>query len=233
MKKIFLFAFLFLNLSIVQADPMQDLYIEIMPEKLRLDYPSETYKSFKVHLLDTYKKFPKFASILNQDLAPVIGVKTVTGKMTYVSIFPKTYKYDLSFENGEFIFKVRINLKKPTASDFVYFTDMVKQAEQQWNAYRIGMDFSYRFQFDIESDVKKAHYSVNVLDSTRGPYDVNWSRQWDGPSVAHEIGHMMGLGDEYQTLTSKTDCLPESLMCDSDGDIMKHHYYFILRRLLK
>lgn len=232
MNKLFVLAFLFLNLSIAQADATQDLYIELMPEQLRLAYPNETYKSFKVHLLDTYKKFPKLTDILNQNIISFSGVKTVTGKITYVSIFPKTYKYDLVFENGEFIFKVRIHLKKPTADDILHFTDMVKQAEQQWNDSRIGMDFSYRFQFDIEPDVKKSHYSVNILDSTRGPYDTNWSRGWDGPSIAHEIGHMMGLGDEYQTLTSKTDCLPTSMMCDSDGDIMIHHYYFILRRLL-
>ena len=64
MKKIFLFAFLFLNVSLAQADATQDLYIEIMPEQLRLDYPKKTYKSFKVHLLDTYKNFPKFADIM-------------------------------------------------------------------------------------------------------------------------------------------------------------------------
>lgn len=232
MNKLFVLLFLFLNLGIAKADATNDLYIELMPEQFRIAYPKQTYKSFKVHLLDTYKKFPKFTDILNQNIAPFTGVKTVVGKITYVSIFPKTYKYDVAFENGEFVFKVRINLKKPTPNDIIYFTDTVKQAEQQWNNYRVGMDFSYRFQFDIEPDVKKAHYSVNILDSTRGPYDTNWSRKWDGPSLAHEIGHMMGLGDEYQTLTSETDCLPESLMCDSDGDIMKHHYYFILRRLL-
>ena len=232
MKKIFLFVFVFLSLGLAQADKINDLYVEIMPEELRQNQPAETYKSFKVHLLDTQKKFPPFKDIILENLTPFFGVKAVIGKITYVNIFPKTYKYDVVFENREFVFKVRIHLKKPTASDIFYFTEMVKRAEQQWNNDRIGMDFSYRFQFDIESEVQRAHYSVNVLDSTRGPYDTNWSRNWDSPSIAHEIGHMMGLGDEYQTLTSKSDCLPMSIMCDSDGDLMKHHYYFILRRLL-
>ncbi len=233
MNKFFLLVFLLLNISVAEADPIKDLYIEIMPEKLRLDYPNETYKSFKVHLLDSYKKFPPFANILNQNIIPYSGTKKITGNIKYVLIFPKTYKYDVAFENGEYVFKVRVHLKKPTANDVVYFTELMKQAEKEWNDYRIGMDFSYRFQFDIETNVKNAHYSVNILNSTRGPYDTNWGRDWDGPTVAHEVGHMMGLGDEYETLSSTMDCVPESKMCDQDGYLMKHHYYFILRRLLK
>jgi hypothetical protein len=232
MNKLLVLFYLVLNLNVAIAQTTQDLYIEIMPEQFRMNYPNETYKSFKVHLLDTYKKFPQFKEILNQNIAPFVGIKKVVGRITYVNFFPKTYKYDVVFENGEFVFKVRIHLKKPTSADLIYFSDVVKQAERQWNSYRIGMDFSYRFQFDIEKNISNAHYSVNILDSTRGPYDTNWSRQWDGPSIAHEIGHMLGLGDEYQTLTSKSDCLESSFMCDSDGNIMKHHFYFILRRLL-
>ena len=232
MKKIFLFIIVFLNLDLARADKINDLYVEIMPEELRLNQPAETYKSFKVHLLDTQKKFPPFKDILLQNIAPFFGTKTVVGKITYVNIFPKTYKYDIVYENGEFVLKVRIHLKKSTASDIFYFTEMIKQAEQQWNNARVGMDFSYRFQFDIEPLVEKSHYSVNILDSTRGPYDTNWSRNWNSHSIAHEIGHMMGIGDEYQTLTSKSDCLPTSIMCHSAGNLMKHHYYFILRRLL-
>lgn len=232
MNKLFVLAFLFLNFSIAKADATKDLYNEIMPEQLRIDYPKETYKSFKVHLLDSYKNFPAFSKILNQNIVPINGTKTVSGNIKYVLIFPKKYNYDVSYENGVYVFKVRVNLKKPTSADTANFTDLLKRAEQEWNSYRIPMDFAYEFKFDIEPDAKKAHYSVNVLDSTRGPYDTNWGRDWDGPTVAHEVGHMMGLGDEYETLSSTMDCLPKSKMCDQSGFLMKHHYYFILRRLL-
>lgn len=233
MKKIILFTFVFLSLGIAQADPKEDLYNEIMPEQLRLDYPQETTKSFKVHLLDSDQNFPAFSEITSQNISPFAGVKKYSGKMKYVQIFPKSYKYDVSFENGVYVFKVRVNLKNPTAEDTLFFTELIKQAEMEWNSYRIGMDFAYEFQFNIEPDVNKSHYSVKILDSTRGPYDTNWGRNWDGPTVAHELGHMMGLADEYETLSSKTDCIPDSKMCDQKGFLMKHHYYFILRRLLK
>ena len=93
--------------------------------------------------------------------------------------------------------------------------------------------FSYRFQFEVVEKREEAHYSVNVLDQTRGPYDQNWARNWSATTVAHELGHMLGIADEYQTLTSYQDCLKTSLMCSSaNGSLMSHHYYFILRRLV-
>lgn len=232
MKKILVIV-LGLSLGVAQADPIQDLYVEIMPEKYRLSEPQKTYKSFKAHLLDTYAEFPAFATIQKSNLAPIAGMKSIIGKITYVMIFKKAYKYDVSLENGVYVFKVRIHLKNPTLTDISEFTDKIKQAEKEWNDYRVGMDFLYEFRFDLETDIKKAHFSVNVLNSTRGPYDTNWGRDWDSRTISHEVGHMMGLGDEYQTLTSQNDCVEESKMCHQYGKLWQHHYYFVLRRLLK
>ena len=80
---------------------------------------------------------------------------------------------------------------------------------------------------------KDAHFSVKLQDKTRGPYDTYWGRRWTSVVVAHEIGHMLGLGDEYETLSGKSYCLRQSLMCSSwTGDLMPFHYYHILRRLI-
>jgi hypothetical protein len=97
----------------------------------------------------------------------------------------------------------------------------------------VQLEFKYDFVFEVVSEESNAHYSVKILDQSRGPYDQNWARNWSEVTIAHEIGHMLGLGDEYQTITGKVDCLRHSLMClSSTGKLMEHHYYFVLRRLI-
>jgi len=184
-----------------------------------------------VHLKDSYQTFPDPELIRARNLKPV---STIRGTIAYVSIVKKKYFFDvLTATDGSLIVNVRVHFKNPTPQDILDFTEKVQQAEDIWNAGRVVTDFSYRFKFDIVADEGQAHFSVRILDSTRGPYDQFWSRDWIGNTLAHEIGHMMGLGDEYQTLTGKFDCFKPSIMCTAwTGHMMPHHYYFILRRLI-
>lgn len=237
--KTILVAVLFLSVSVsaqTQTPPPISeehrwLYEILFAENDRVAQPSETFKSFYVHLLDSDVVFPKPSDIESKNLK---AIQKVEGTITYVNIIKKRYTYDiLKADDGTYVINVRVHLKDPVGSDFKNFQEKVKAAQEIWNAKRIEADFNYIFKFDLVENESEAQYSVLVFDTTRGPYDRNWGRDWTPNVLAHEIGHMMGLGDEYQTLSGKFDCMKTSLMCTAwSGSLMKHHYYFILRRLV-
>lgn len=206
------------------------LYQILFPAELRQDLPNESFKSFRVHLRDTDDYFPDPSMIQKNQLREISRVR---GKITYVGIFPKSYRYDvLTSENHNKTLFVKVHLKNATAQDLRDFAQKIAAAQDLWNSSRVSFDFPYRFRFEL-SEESQAHYSVEVLDKTRGPYDQYWGRNWNSFVVAHELGHMLGLGDEYKTLSGEIDCLKNSLMCASwSGELMPHHHYFILRRLV-
>jgi len=234
-------AFLFLTFSSAaraeSVQPFNDevyrwLYEILFPEDIRLAQPKESFKSFRVHLQDSDKTFPdpSFIQLQNLDQA-----KKIRGMITYAGIVKKKYAYDvLKQTSGALVLNVRVHLKNATAADQTAFATKMASAENFWNSGRPQTDFEYRFQFDLVGDSAGAHYSVQVLDTTRGPYDQFWGRDWTDKVIAHEVGHMLGLGDEYQTLSGVVDCYRPSLMCTSwTGTLMLQHYYFVLRRLVR
>ena len=168
------------------------LYEILMPVNFQNELPSEAFKSFRVHLKDSYKQFPTPEQIQQKNLK---SIRSVSGTMTYERIIKKKYRYDIVSDPQGFVIHVRVHLKNPTASDKVNFSQKMKEAQDLWNESRIETDFQYQFHFEIVSESAKAHFSVSVLDTTRGPYDTNWGRDWTGRVVAHEGGHIFGLGD--------------------------------------
>ncbi len=216
------------------AEDLVKLYEELIDLNLRIAYPAQAEKSFKVHLLDSYKKFPDFNKIRAENLIPLAEKNLFEGTMAYISVFKKKYKYNVLLNNEKIVFNVKVFFKNSTPKEDIYFKQKILQASSIWNDSKPKFNFNYSFVFESTKDQSKANYKIELRDDTRGPYDTFWNRKWNQFTIAHEIGHMMGLGDEYETATSELDCLESSLMCSSQsGKLLLHHYYFILRRLIK
>ena len=64
------------------ADDYQWLYEKLMPENLRRDNPNETFKSFRVHLKDTFNNFPDPDLILKKNLNTFAQATEMTGSIT-------------------------------------------------------------------------------------------------------------------------------------------------------
>lgn len=212
-------------------DEFRWLYDLIMPENDKSSQPDFTRRSFEVHTFDTFRNFHHPNLITGKNLNPS---QKIEGKITYVGWFKKYYNYSVFKDlNGTLVIEIRVFLRGLKDGDKQGFSYKLSVAERIWNGFRPKMDFDYRFQFGVAEKEEDAHYSVKIQDETRGPYDTYWGRNWTGEVIAHELGHMMGLGDEYYTLTGGKECIKNSLMCAGwSGDLYPYHYYFILRRLI-
>ena len=214
------------------AEEHRWLYEILIPQQDRDEKPSESFKSFYVHMFDSYVEYPHPQDFRADRLK---FIERVEGQLGYVNnAIKKRYVYDvLRTEDGTYLMHVKIHFKDPIGDDLNNFRRKLASAQHIWSNSRIQLEFKYDFVFEVVTDEAQAHYSVKIFDQTRGPYDQNWGRNWSEVTIAHELGHMLGLGDEYQTLSGKVDCLRHSLMCvSSSGRLMEHHYYFVLRRLI-
>jgi hypothetical protein len=135
------------------------------------------------------------------------SLKSVSGKIRYVGFVPKKYRYDIQVQDGvaTAIVKVHFDMK-----DFSLDVSTAKRmmdikiadAQRYWNSKTPAR---YQFKFSRVKNQRDAHFSVRLKRKfTRGPYDTRWSLDWSSETVAHELGHMMGLDDEYDQITGST-----------------------------
>ncbi len=161
----------------------------------------------------------------------------ISGSMKFLGVYPAKYKYYLYNAQGAGpVLKARVfinNADEFSSNDLSRLRQKLATAAKTWtngNTY----NFKVKFDFDITTNSKEATVSVKLLrGSTRGPYFSKWSLNWSSTTIAHEMGHVMGLDDEYSNhpFGSSVKCKRSSLMCSSyGGRPQMYHYYLIFRR---
>ena len=187
--------------------------------------------------------------------------RRVTGDVFYVGLDPREYAYDLvagpAGGGSPVDVEVRVELTGPLAREPARVRAMQRKmdlAAAFWTRYAPGGGARFRF-LAVTDDGASPHFQVRLAPGEpRSPFDVTWGEDWSWHLLAHEIGHMMGLDDEYGQVKKTVghaigeeptwtvdpidkirwfNCDPHSIMCDSKGEAstpLPYHYYVILRR---
>lgn len=136
----------------------------------------------------------------------------IEGKLKYLGLIPKAYRYDLILENGTATVEVKIhvsNQESYTEDQLAILDQSIISAQDIWNNQSSALAQDFKFSFKRVTTKDEAHFSIRLISKySRGPYDTKWSLKWPGATVAHELGHMMGLDDEYDNLATTLLTLP-------------------------
>jgi len=166
--------------------------------------------------------------------------KKIRGSVSYLGVVPGKYGYDASLKSdGTVLIESRVffkNASKFSPRELYYYQEKLDQVSRNWSKRNNFTDYDVEFSFKITSNKKRSHVRPRLQRAyTRGPYFARWSlEEWNTSSLTHEIGHVLGLDDEYSNNMNggNTDnCSFSSFMCNTYGAIQDYHYYLILRRL--
>jgi hypothetical protein len=161
-----------------------------------------------------------------ENLFPITKKKVhkIEGQRIFYSLFPKTYRYDIvqDPQKNQLIVHVKMHfypsktyLKKaekfhatnhPDKKYYLLPLDLKKavlgnviESEKMWNAQ---MPANVRFKFEMMEKAQDAHYSIKLVSFFGALYDKFIMAPASSSILAHEIGHMVGLDDEYSPITS-------------------------------
>ncbi|AKT40022.1 uncharacterized protein CMC5_041750 [Chondromyces crocatus] len=123
-----------------------------------------------------------------------------------------------------------------------------REAERYWNrdAAAFGLPITYDFEFVLASEARARGLRVDLdvpLSATCGrtPYFSAMRSGWSLPVVAHEVGHVMGLLDEYESLSGIVAFYPKTPFAGAEISrmglsmrehtrVLPLHHYLVLRR---
>jgi hypothetical protein len=102
----------------------------------------------------------------------------------------------------------------------------------------------YRFTFVDGEDEQARFADLRVplsLTCGRTPYFASFRSGWSLPIVAHEVGHVLGLLDEYETFSGITKIYPKTpfpgaevsrmgLSMREETRVLPLHHWLVVRR---
>lgn len=169
--------------------------------------------------------------------------KHIKGTLTFMDTIEGKYEYDVEYDGKTFKITTKIFLRnvrkesiKHTPSDLANTEIKIREAIKIWNDY-VPEDFPLEFDVEIVDHKSDAYFRPALINKLiEGPYYAGWSTNWNYFVIAHEIGHMFGLDDEYENSPlgqSSKFCDHSSLMCtNAVGSSPKYYnYYTIFNRL--
>lgn len=123
-----------------------------------------------------------------------------------------------------------------------------REAERYFNrdAEDFGLPVRYDFDFVLEGEPEAAGRRIDLrlglaLSCGRTPYFASFRTGWSLPVVAHEVGHVLGLLDEYEPLSGIVSFYPKTPFPGAEGSrmglsmregtrVLPIHHYLIVRR---
>lgn len=185
--------------------------------------------------------FPETISSLS-----VPSKRLIQGKVKYMGLFSEPYKYEVSQDaDGKILIEVRIHFTKLglEAESLKITKEKLAYASELWSSQ--SPEKMIKFSFTAVSAEENPHFTVKLAAKTPGTkFNSIWGITNSKNIVAHEVGHMLGLDDEYSVvrtlvweIKNEVDtrmCNLRSIMCDpyeSRPTIYPYVYYVILRRL--
>ncbi len=166
----------------------------------------------------------------------------IQGKIKYMGMVPQPYSYELSPDG---LVEVRIAFKGELGQDEKAL-EITRQklafANEIWTKHSPGKKLKFNFQM-VGPD-EDPHFTVKLQTKVKGTkYNSVWGVDDNKFIVAHEVGHMVGLDDEYSVvrtmvwqIKNEVDtrmCNLRSLMCDyysASAILYPYVYYQIQRR---
>lgn len=130
-------------------------------------------------------------------------------------------EFDKIYRDEKFRSSLLDNLKKQSLlSSKEILNDLsfrLKAAESIWES---GAGTGYDFNFEIAENKSDADFILKLAtEGSRGPYDTEWSLKWGVRTIAHELGHMMGLDDEYDNALTSTISGLNGLLVNKDNKL--------------
>lgn len=159
-------------------------------------------------------------------LFPIQESRTVRieGERIYHGFVKKAYRYDVHLSSDEDVITVEVRIHFHPSKGYTRKAARLEQKKDPRSIlYDTGEDLNetldrtlrdaamiwnlsgapgVRFHFRRMDRAEDAHYSVKLTNTVAAEYDKFIVAPVDKEMLAHEIGHMMGLDDEYRMIGS-------------------------------
>lgn len=184
----------------------------------------------------------------NRAFARVGASKAIRGRLAHQTLVPLPYRYDAYVRNdGTTLIRIAIRFDGKQINDTKVKKKVDTLLQNTSRFWTSKSPFPWlKFRFDRVQNDSDAHFTVRFIKPRKAGTFYEWNENWTILRAAHEVGHMMGLLDEYNFLhefvydfgqddqsIGHYECDVGSIMCATEKNSapLPYHYYLILRRL--